>query len=121
MPHAKKRSRAKRQPIEAALRAALLQRDAVIPDTPEEVAAFDARHRDDPLPPIQPPRPPSLRFSWEIADATPAGGEVVAFPSAAAGPLAYAARMGGAVSAATRAKLGRLVREMKKDGERPRG
>jgi len=121
MPRAKKRSRPKRQPIQAALRAALLQLDAVIPVTPEEVAVFDARHPGDPLPPIQPPRLPSPRFSWETEDAAPAAGEVVAFPDATSGPLAYAARTGGAVSAATRAKLGRLVREMKKDGERPRG
>ena len=121
MPRAKKRLRPRRQPIEAALRAALLQRDAVLPVTPEEVAAFDARHRDDPLPPIQPPRPPSPRFSWETEEAAPAAGNVVTFPDATSGPQAYAARTGGAVSAATRAKLGRLVREMKKDGERPRG
>ncbi len=118
MPHPKKRSRPKRQPLEAVLRATLLRQGAVIPVTPEEVAAFDARHGDG-LPPIQPPRAPSCRFSWETED--PAAGTVVAFSDRPVGPLAYAARAGGAVSPETQAKLRALVREMKHEGKIPRG
>jgi hypothetical protein len=118
MPHPRKRSLPKRQPIEAVLRAALLRQGVVIPVTPKEVAAFDARHCEG-LPPIQPPRAPSSRFSWETGD--PATGTVVAFSDIPVGPLAYAARAGGAVSPETQAKLRELVREMKHEGEIPRG
>ena len=105
-----------RSPIEAVLHAVLLPQDAALPLTPKEVADYDARHRAEPPAAIPPAQPPSPRFSWERKPASPAADNVVAFRSTPpAESLAYAARAGNAVSLATRAKLARLVKEMKRD------
>ena len=86
-----------------------------MPLTPREVADHDARHRAEPPEITVPAPPPSPLFRWERTTAPRPAGNVVAFRSApeAPAPLAYAARAPHAVSAQTRAKLARLVREMK--------
>jgi len=122
MPSRKKANSPSRlpRPIESVLRAVLLNQDAAIPVTPAEVAAFDARHKDAPPPPIHPPHPPSPLFSWEKKEALPTVDQVVGFPQPSAGDtLAFAARKGLAVTPETRAKLSRLIQEMKEDGKKP--
>ena len=97
--------------IEAALRAALLRRGELLPLTPPEIAAHDSAM---PRPPTVVPPPPPTGFSWEKEKPAAKPADVVSLPDQAAlDALAFAARSGSAISAETRAKVARLVREMR--------
>lgn len=101
--------------LECALRAVLLREGAVIPVTAGEVAAYDAATNAASAHNIEPPRSPSLLFSWERKDQAPKPEtEIIQVGDFESQSFAFAARDGKTVFDDTRQKLSQLVRQMKR-------